>query len=227
MADYTLNILRPSVNNLTARIFVRAAGLDFEEIDVWGKTMDARVPRQVPAAPDADARGARPWCAGRSARAARSWPTCATSTASISSTRPIRPSGRMVDNAMFYLIGTLYPYLARATYPTLGFPQYAGEVGAVGGGRRAQGAGPAGREGRARRPARAPTSGTSSPTGGSSAATRRRSPTSAWRRRSSSCARSTTSSRRWVERVHERRWRTRSATRTPSPPPTCAGSSSR
>ena len=30
---------------------------------------------------------------------------------------------------MFYLIGTLYPYLARATYPTLGFPQYAGEVG--------------------------------------------------------------------------------------------------
>jgi glutathione S-transferase len=34
----------------------------------------------------------------------------------------------MVDSAMFYLIGTLYPYLARATYPTLGFPQYAGEA---------------------------------------------------------------------------------------------------
>jgi glutathione S-transferase len=34
----------------------------------------------------------------------------------------------MVDNAMFYLIGTLYPLVARATYPTLGFPQYAGEV---------------------------------------------------------------------------------------------------
>jgi glutathione S-transferase len=29
---------------------------------------------------------------------------------------------------MFYLIGTLYPLLARATYPALGFPQYAGEV---------------------------------------------------------------------------------------------------
>ena len=26
----------------------------------------------------------------------------------------------MVDNAMFYLIGTLYPLVARATYPTLG-----------------------------------------------------------------------------------------------------------
>jgi glutathione S-transferase len=35
----------------------------------------------------------------------------------------------MVDSAMFYLIGTLYPLVARATYPTLSFPQYAGEVG--------------------------------------------------------------------------------------------------
>jgi glutathione S-transferase len=35
----------------------------------------------------------------------------------------------MVDSAMFYLVGTLYPYLARATYPALSFPQYAGEVG--------------------------------------------------------------------------------------------------
>jgi glutathione S-transferase len=35
----------------------------------------------------------------------------------------------MVDNAMFYLIGTLYPLVTRATYPTLGFPQYPGEVG--------------------------------------------------------------------------------------------------
>jgi glutathione S-transferase len=34
----------------------------------------------------------------------------------------------MVDSAMFYLIGTLYPLLARATYPALGFGQYPGEV---------------------------------------------------------------------------------------------------
>jgi glutathione S-transferase len=34
----------------------------------------------------------------------------------------------MVDSAMFYLIGTLYPVVARATYPALGFPQYAGEA---------------------------------------------------------------------------------------------------
>ena len=34
----------------------------------------------------------------------------------------------MVDNAMFYLIGTLYPLVARATYPRLSFAQYPGEV---------------------------------------------------------------------------------------------------
>jgi len=43
---------------------------------------------------------------------------------------PKAPAKRaMIDSAMFYLIGTLYPLLARATYPSLGFPQYAGEVG--------------------------------------------------------------------------------------------------
>ena len=38
MAENELSILTPSVNNLTARIFVRAAGLDFGETDVWGQT---------------------------------------------------------------------------------------------------------------------------------------------------------------------------------------------
>ena len=35
----------------------------------------------------------------------------------------------MVDSAMFYLIGTMYPLVARATYPVLHFAQYPGEVG--------------------------------------------------------------------------------------------------
>ena len=43
---------------------------------------------------------------------------------------PTDPAERaVVDSAMFYLIGTLYPLLARATYPALNFPQYPGEVG--------------------------------------------------------------------------------------------------
>jgi glutathione S-transferase len=42
---------------------------------------------------------------------------------------PTDPAERaMTDSAMFYLIGTLYPVLARATYPVLRFPQYAGET---------------------------------------------------------------------------------------------------
>ena len=49
MADHTLSILTPSVNNLTARIFVRAAGLDFEEVDVWGKTMEPEYLAKYPA----------------------------------------------------------------------------------------------------------------------------------------------------------------------------------
>ena len=43
---------------------------------------------------------------------------------------PTDPGERaMVDSAMFYVVGTLYPLITRATYPTLGFPQYPGEVG--------------------------------------------------------------------------------------------------
>jgi glutathione S-transferase len=43
---------------------------------------------------------------------------------------PTDPGERaMTDSAMFYLIGTLYPLVARATYPKLAFGQYPGEVG--------------------------------------------------------------------------------------------------
>ena len=37
MSENTVSILTPSVNNLTVRVLVRVAGLDFEERDVWGK----------------------------------------------------------------------------------------------------------------------------------------------------------------------------------------------
>jgi glutathione S-transferase len=128
MADYTLNILRPSVNNLTARIFVRAAGLDVEEVDVWGKTMEPEylkkyAPHLTPTLDDAALPNGT---LGES---------CAimaylSNKHGLDQFYPTDPAERAhVDNAMFYLIGTLYPYLARATYPTLGFPQYAGEVG--------------------------------------------------------------------------------------------------
>ena len=94
MTTGTLNILKPSVNNLTVRIFTRAAGLDFEEVDVWGKTTSPEYLQKYPAHLDADAGGGRAPAEARSARAARSWHTSATSTASPSSIRPIPASGR-------------------------------------------------------------------------------------------------------------------------------------
>jgi glutathione S-transferase len=127
MAANTLNILTPSVNNLTVRIFVRAAGLDFEEVDVWGKTTSPEYLDKYPAhlTPMLEEEGLPRGYLGES---------CAIMAylCNKHGLEPFYPSdpGRraMVDNAMFYLIGTFYPLLARATYPTLGFPQYPGEV---------------------------------------------------------------------------------------------------
>ena len=127
MATNTLNILRPSVNNLTVRIFVRAAGLDFEEQDVWGKTTEPEFLAKYPAhlTPMLEEEGLPRGAMGES---------CAImaylcNKHGLDQFYPTDPARRaMVDNAMFYLIGTFYPLLTRATYPTLGFPQYPGEV---------------------------------------------------------------------------------------------------
>ena len=127
MADYTLNILRPSVNNLTARIFVRAAGLDFEEVDVWGKTTEQEYLRKYPAhlTPTLEDPDLPRGTLGESCAIMQY--LC--NKHGLDRFYPTDPGERaMVDSAMFYLIGTMYPLLARATYPTLGFPQYAGEV---------------------------------------------------------------------------------------------------
>jgi glutathione S-transferase len=128
MADYTLNILRPSVNNLTARVFVRAAGLDFEEVDVWGKTMEPEYLAKYAAhlTPTLEDSALPSGTLGESC-AIMSY-LC--NKHGLDHLYPTDPAERaLVDNAILYHTGTLYPLLARATYPTLGFPQYAGEVG--------------------------------------------------------------------------------------------------
>ena len=127
MAAHTLNILTPSVNNLTARIFVRAAGLDFEEVDVWGKTTSPEYLEKYPAhlTPMLEEEGLPRGYLGESC-AIMSY-LC--NKHGLDQFYPTDPGRRaMVDNAMFYLIGTFYPLVARATYPTLQFPQYPGEA---------------------------------------------------------------------------------------------------
>jgi glutathione S-transferase len=124
----TLNILKPSVNNLTVRIFVRAAGLEFEEADVWGKTTEPEFLQKYPAhlTPMLEEEGLPRGALGESCAIMQY--LC--NKHGLDQFYPRDPGERaMVDNAMFYLIGTLYPLVTRATYPTLGFPQYPGEVG--------------------------------------------------------------------------------------------------
>jgi glutathione S-transferase len=127
MAEYKFNILRPSVNNLSVRIFVRAAGLEYEEEDVWGSTTSPEYVAKYPAhltpmveSPDLPRGTLGESCAIMAYLSNKH---------GLEDFYPSDPGRRaMVDNANFYLIGTFYPLLARATYPTLGFGQYPGEV---------------------------------------------------------------------------------------------------
>jgi glutathione S-transferase len=127
MSANTLNILKPSVNNLTARIFVRAAGLDFEELDVWGQTTTPEFLAKDPA-------HLTPMLEDEGLPKGSLWESCAImqylcNKHGLTQFYPEDAGQRaMIDSAMFYLIGTFYPLLARATYPALGFPQYPGEV---------------------------------------------------------------------------------------------------
>src|SRR5512144_2842261 len=128
MAANTISILTPSVNNLTVRIFVRAAGLDFEEVDVWGQTTTPEFLAKDPA-------HLTPMLEEAGLPRGSMWESCGIMSYlynrhGLERFYPTEPGERaMVDNAMYYLIGTLYPLVARATYPTLQFPQYPGEVG--------------------------------------------------------------------------------------------------
>ena len=54
-----VNMLPPSVNNMSVRVFVRAAGLPYEEENVWGQTQGDDVSREVPGRADADGRDGR------------------------------------------------------------------------------------------------------------------------------------------------------------------------
>ncbi len=128
MASATVSILKPSVNNLTVRIFIRAADLDFEEVDVWGKKGTPEFLAKDPA-------DLTPLLEEEGLPQGSLWESCAImqylcNKHGLTRFYPTDPGERaMVDSAMFYLIGTMYPVVARATYPVLNFPQYAGEVG--------------------------------------------------------------------------------------------------
>ena len=131
MAANKLNILEPSVNNMCVRVFVRAAGLDFEEENVWGQTTSSEYLAKYPVhlTPTLEEEGLPKGTLGESC-AIMAYLCNKHGLEQFYQTDPGKRA--MVDNAMFYLIGTFYPLLTRATYPALGFPQYPGEVATSG-----------------------------------------------------------------------------------------------
>src|SRR5215213_9739235 len=110
-----LNMLPPSVNNMSVRVFVRAAGLPVEEENVWGQTQEdpylSKYPAGLTPTIESDELPKGVLGEGRDDL----YPT---------------DLGRraMVDAANFYTMSILYPLVARATYPRLSFAGYPGEV---------------------------------------------------------------------------------------------------
>jgi glutathione S-transferase len=122
-----LNMLPPSVNNMSVRVFVRAAGLPCEEENVWGKTQSEEYLSKFPA-------GLTPSVEIEGLPKGGLWESCAVMMylASREGRDDLYPTdlGRraMVDSANFYTMSILYPLVARATYPRLSFAGYPGEV---------------------------------------------------------------------------------------------------
>jgi glutathione S-transferase len=126
-----LNMLPPSVNNMSVRVFVRTAGLPFEEENVWGKTQEEEYLSKYPA-------GLTPMIETDEVPKGVLGESCAVMMylASREKRDDLYPTdlGRraMVDSANFYTLSILYPLLTRATYPRLGFSGYPGEVSTSG-----------------------------------------------------------------------------------------------
>ena len=122
-----LNMLPPSVNNMSVRVFVRAIGLPVEEENVWGQTQEEAYLAKYPA-------GLTPTIESPELPKNVLGESCAVMMylASREGRDDLYPTdlGRraMVDAANFYTMSILYPLVTRATYPRLGFAGYPGEV---------------------------------------------------------------------------------------------------
>lgn len=122
-----LHMLPPSVNNLSVRVFLRAAGLPYSEENAWGKTRSPEFLAKIPA-------HLTPAIEHKEHPRGAMWESCAimmylSNKHHLEDLYPSDPGRRaLIDSANFYLMGTLYPLVARTAYPRLGFGLYAGEV---------------------------------------------------------------------------------------------------
>jgi glutathione S-transferase len=122
-----LNMLPPSVNNMSVRVFVRAAGIPVEEENVWGQTQGDEYLAKYPP-------GLTPTIEAEELPSGVLGESCAVMMylASREGRDDLYPTDlkrrAMVDAANFYTLSILYPLLTRATYPRLSFSGYPGEV---------------------------------------------------------------------------------------------------
>jgi glutathione S-transferase len=122
-----LNMLPPSVNNMSVRVFVRAAGIEVDEENVWGQTRSDEYLAKFPTGltpsietPELPKGGISESCAVMMYLSNRE---------GLDELYPTDIERRaVVDAANSFTISMLYPLVARATYPRLGFPGYPGEV---------------------------------------------------------------------------------------------------
>jgi glutathione S-transferase len=125
-----LNMLPPSVNNMSVRVFVRTAGIPAEEENVWGQTQSDEYLAKYPA-------GLTPTIETGELPQGVLGESCAVmmylaSREGLDDLYPTELGRRaMVDGANFYTMSMLYPLVARATYPRLSFAGYPGEVAAT------------------------------------------------------------------------------------------------
>ena len=116
MATNTLNILKPSVNNMTTRIFVQPPDSTSRRRTSGGTSRLRSSSRRTRPT-------SRPLLEEAGLPKGALWESCAImqylcNKHGLDRFYPTDPGERaMVDSAMFYLIGTLYPLVARATYP--------------------------------------------------------------------------------------------------------------
>ncbi len=122
-----LNMLPPSVNNMSVRVFVRAAQIPVEEENVWGQTQGEEYLSKYPPGltPTIESDEFEKGVLGESCALMMYYST----TQGRDDLYPSEPKKRaMVDAANFYTLSIFYPLLTRATYPRLGFSGYPGEV---------------------------------------------------------------------------------------------------
>lgn len=124
---YTLNVMKVSANSMCARVLMRAANLPFQEVEVYGHTRSPEYIAKCPAhhAPllesDDLPRGALPDSAAIMQYLCEAH--------NLTHFYPDDIAQRaMVNSALYYHAGAIYPLVGKTVYPIFDFPPYPADL---------------------------------------------------------------------------------------------------